>query len=121
MNDDRPVPSSVDPLIHDLDDRMGFQQAFYELTQAMGDDTGYGVHFDNATFEMHPYCWCASDACPQCGTHEQVNFWHKPSGLKIAWYKYPLRAANLNQQITLEAFDAIVTECVVSLATPAKA
>ena len=98
-----------------LDDRMGFQEAFYTLTRRLGDEMGYGVHFENDTFEMHPYCWCESDDCPQCGTHTQVNFWHKPTDLKVVWYKYPMRAAELNQPLTLEAFTAVVDACVASL------
>lgn len=32
----------------------------------LGGEFGYGADFENDTFQMHPYCWCESDACPWC-------------------------------------------------------
>lgn len=130
----------------------------------LGGAHGYGAHWSSDTFQMRPFCWCESEACPWCmgcdcpsnsihyfvdkvevayaawqdfyerevtadihtsrrlwerqsgeanrrrttrhdpvcgyclgGVHEQTgfvagrgapNFWHKPSGLKVWWYKY---------------------------------
>jgi hypothetical protein len=33
----------------------------------LGGEFGYGAHWENETFLMHPYCWCERDDCPWCG------------------------------------------------------
>lgn len=43
------------------------------------------------------------------------NFWYKPTGLKIEWYKYPLRDSYINQEIKLRDFMDIIDECIKSL------
>lgn len=43
------------------------------------------------------------------------NFLFKPNGFEIQWYKYPLRDAYMNQNITLEEFRKIVLDCINSL------
>lgn len=75
----------------------------------------YGLTFSNDVFESHPYCWCENDGCPQCDTGEQANFLHKPSGLEIRWYKYPLRDAYSNVNIKLSDFVKIIDECILSM------
>lgn len=32
----------------------------------LGGTHGYGANYENATFMMHPYCWCERDDCPWC-------------------------------------------------------
>jgi len=76
---------------------------------------GYGVEFENDVFEMHPYCWCGEEDCKQCGTMEQVNFRFKPDDVEITWYKYMLRDAYSNAQITPEIMRAIADKCLESL------
>jgi len=78
-----------------------------------------GVEFENDTFEVHPYCWCERDDCPQCGTGEQPNFRHKPSGYSVQWYKYPLRDSWANRRIAIDEFMAIIDDCIASLASDA--
>lgn len=61
----------------------------------------------NETFEYFPYSW-----------EEEENiyhFYHKPSGLKIYWYKYPLRDAKCNIEITDEQFVDVLYDCRNSL------
>jgi hypothetical protein len=63
--------------------------------------------FENEVFQIKPYSW-----------GEEVNdwhFWHKPSGLKIAWHKYPLRGATANMTITHEQFRAVLYDCMNSV------
>jgi len=43
------------------------------------------------------------------------NFHHKPSGLKIEWYKYPLRDSYSNRPLTLCEFRAVIDDCIKSL------
>lgn len=74
-----------------------------------GGSYGYGAPWDSDVFQMHPFCWCDADDCPWCGyqvddrptpqalahgalpdepDQSAPNFWHKPSGLRVWWYKY---------------------------------
>lgn len=62
--------------------------------------------FSNEVFECVPYSW------------EDVNtyhFWHKPSDFKIYWYKYALRGAKCNMDITDEQFIDVLYDCLNSL------
>lgn len=66
--------------------------------------------YENDTFKIIPYVWSCDD--------EVVNDWnfiHKPSGFSIEWYKYPLRGAVSNMEITSEQFVDILYDCLNSL------
>lgn len=43
------------------------------------------------------------------------NFFHKPSGYGVSWYKYPCREACGNQPKTIEEFREIIQECIRSV------
>jgi hypothetical protein len=43
------------------------------------------------------------------------NFCHKPSGIEIQWYKYPLRDSYFNKEISLEEFSEIIDGCISSI------
>jgi len=43
------------------------------------------------------------------------NFHYKPTGFGIQWYKYPLRDAYMNQNISLKEFKKIIDHCIQSL------
>jgi hypothetical protein len=75
----------------------------------------YGETFVNDVFEIHPYCWCDKEDCPQCGSGEQPNFWYKPTDLRLWWYKYPLRGANFNRKCDLAEFNDAIQACIKSL------
>ena len=94
----------------------GWEEPFFELLDKMsGDDDGYAVHFDNATFYMHPYCWCDKEDCPQCGTGEQYNFYMKGPDVGVRWYKYPLRDSYCNKDISLSDWERLITFAKQSL------
>jgi hypothetical protein len=76
---------------------------------------GYGVHFSNDVFEMHPYCWCDKEDCPQCETGEQANFLYKPTGYEIRWYKYILRDAYASAPMKIGKFSEMIDACIASL------
>lgn len=42
------------------------------------------------------------------------NFFYKPTGFQIMWYKYPLRDSYMNQNITVDEFKEILTHCTES-------
>lgn len=75
----------------------------------------YGVEFSNDVFEVHPYCWCEEETCPQCGTGEQANFLYKPTVFYISWYKYPLRDSYASKKISVHEFCHIIDDCIKSL------
>lgn len=61
-------------------------------------------HFENETFEVKAYDWSEKD-------DNDYHFHHKPSGFKIQWYKYALRGAMSNMEITHEQFLNIMKHC----------
>ena len=66
-----------------------------------------GSHsFENDVFQIVPYQWVEDNT---------YNFKHKPSGLIIEWYKYPLRGACANMPITPEKLLAVLYDCTNSL------
>lgn len=69
-----------------------------------------GRHYNNDIFEHYPYSWDDHE-----GMVNGYHFHHKPSGLKIQWYKYPLRGANCNMDITDNQFVDILYDCFNSL------
>lgn len=95
-----------------------FEHEFHRLLEAVAEGSSYGVEFSNDVFEIHPYCWCEKDTCPQCGTREQPNFIYKPTGFKLAWYKYALRGAYMNQETTPTELASIIDSCLDSLKRP---
>ena len=64
--------------------------------------------FENLTFEVRKYDWVN----PENNTY---HFYHKPSGLKIAWEKEPMQRAMANMDITAPQLLAVFRNCVRSL------
>lgn len=62
--------------------------------------------FENDTFQIKPYSWGKEP--------NDWHFYHKPSGLKVYWYKYPLRGAMSNMPITHAQFRAVLYDCTNS-------
>jgi len=67
-------------------------------------------YFENDTFAIKPYSWSDDDI-------NDWHFYHKPSGLKLQWYKYPLRGVMSNIDITHEQFYAVLKDCMNSVAS----
>lgn len=63
--------------------------------------------FSNDIFEFRIYHWD--------DVKNDYHFHHKPSGFKIEWYKYPLRGAYCNMDITDSQFVDILNDCINSL------
>lgn len=82
------------------------------LWEATLGDAGFGWsddHFENNTFEILPYTY-------DWGEHSNsYHFYHKPSGLKIQWYKYALRGASMNLNISDNQFVDVLYDCLNSL------
>lgn len=97
--------------------------------------------FENDTFLLRPYNWGDSDC--SCGLDDEeaeysfnnnehrdlgfhaidcyscadriVNFWYKPTNLKITWYKYPMRSAYSNQNVDVDYINAVLDDCKNSM------
>ena len=70
-----------------------------------------GNDFENDTFMVRSYSWREDDE----DEVNQYHFWHKPSGFKLQWYKYPLRSPYANMEITHEQFLYILRDCTNSI------
>lgn len=67
-------------------------------------------NFENDVFQIKQYSWDDEH-------DNDYHFWHKPSGLKIQWYKYPLRSPKSNMEITNVQFLDVLRDCHNSLKT----
>jgi hypothetical protein len=74
------------------------------------DENDFMSYFENDTFILMPYYWGEDDYI--C---ELSNFVHKPSGFKMQWYKYPLRDAYMNKDISFDELVEIMEDCKRSL------
>ena len=107
---------------HEIKRGTGYEELLYQVFDACAPqrDTSfrdYGCEFENDTFEVHPYCWCDKEDCPQCGTGTQPNFRYKPTGFSMSWYKYPLRDAYMSEPMSLEGFAKMCRACIASVAS----
>lgn len=84
----------------------------------------YCEPFENDIFSLFPYYW---GDCT-CGINEEndeehkpdclllkPNFYYKPDGLRIEWYKYPLRDSYSNKKLTMKYFINVIDDCIKSL------
>ena len=71
-----------------------------------------GNDYENDTFMVRSYDWGLDD---EADKRNEYHFWHKPSGFKLQWYKYPLRDPYVNMDITHEQFLDILRDCTNSI------
>ena len=99
-----------------VEPRMEYQEPFARFMYENEFDM-YGYHeltsagsFETNTFILRPYYW---------GEDEDIaalpNFVYKPTGLEISWYKYPMRDAYSNQDVSVETFVEILADCERSM------
>ena len=77
-------------------------------------------YFENDIFIVRPYCWEDIDTVVERVDDKYIHdnswhFYHKPSGFKLSWYKYPLRSVDANMNISHEQFYAILKDCMNSV------
>lgn len=97
-----------------VEPRKVYQDAFCKFLSANGFDFGgwRGTErgYENDVFVIRPYYW---------GDDEEVaalpNFVYKPAGVEIRWYKYPMRDAYSNMDISVGAFKEILRHCAWSM------
>lgn len=101
-----------------VEPREEYQDAFCEFLYANGWDShairgdGYDAayEFENDTFIVRAYYWGEDEDIA-----ELPNFVYKPTGLEISWYKYPMRDAYSNQDVSIDEFKKILAECEKSI------
>lgn len=87
----------------------------------LGGEGGYGTDFENDVFFMNHCCqgFCEEDeegnpTCPAC--KRGCNFEHKPSGLKICWYKWIGRGMEYKpNKPDKKDWEIIFNECLKSI------
>lgn len=63
--------------------------------------------YENNTFKIHKYDWDDTKRYAN-DIEKDPCFYHKPSGFKMTWYKYPLRDVEANMKLTSEQFASIL-------------
>ena len=71
-----------------------------------------GNDYENDTFMVRSYDWGLDD---EADKRNEYHFWHKPSGFKLRWYKYPLRDPYVNMDISHEQFLDVLRDCMNSI------
>lgn len=71
-----------------------------------------GHDYENDTFMVRSYDWGLDD---EANKKNEYHFWHKPSGFKLQWYKYPLRDPYVNMDISHEQFLDVLRDCTNSI------
>lgn len=74
-----------------------------------GDGIGREEDYKNDIFECRVYCWNEEV------WNNEYHFWHKPTGYKLRWYKYPLRGAEANMDLSPRQFLEILVDCTNSI------
>lgn len=73
-------------------------------------NSDYVYVFNNGTFEIRPYYWGNDEKLTN-----KANFVYMPDNIEISWYKYALRDAYSNKQLTFEYFCRMLKTCAKSL------
>ena len=97
-----------------VEPRDDYQDAFIEFLFANGFDS-YGYRdkndiYENDVFIVRPYYWGDEE-----GRNNLPNFVYKPTGLEINWYKYPMRGAYSNMDVSIENFKKLLAHCATSM------
>ena len=109
------------PNIHskcDIEFERNVNEVLWWAIMERGYNTEGHEAFENETFLVRPYCW--QDELPETNDYlyyhnNEYHFWHKPSGFRLCWYKYPLRSPMVNMEITHEQFWDILHDCMNSV------
>jgi hypothetical protein len=91
-------------------------KAGYDISGGfLGGEFGYGGYYDSPLWTMRPFCWCEKDDCPWCRQEDPApNFLHRPSGMKVWWYKYIGRDMRFE---SVGNWPAILAECLADIKT----
>lgn len=76
---------------------------------------GCAVHC-TCTYQSDYQAWREENSHAEICPIVMPNFWHKPSGFKLDWYKYPLRDSYSTEPLTRKMMRYMWAECKASLA-----
>jgi hypothetical protein len=98
------------------DKRREFEESLYAELCAKYEqpDQGCAVHCTCSHTERWERFLAENEHDPACPI-VRPNFIHKPSGLEVRWYKYPLRDSYMNVPLSLDNWRAIMRGCLESL------
>ena len=68
------------------------------------------ISVETDAFYIHPYYWGEDEKA-----RKMPNFFYKPEGIGIHWYKYPMRDAYCNVELTKEKLQEILKKCIESV------
>lgn len=100
------IPKEIEDEFNYTIDRVVFECIWNNY---FGDNIGREEDYKNDTFECRIYCWNEEV------WNNEYHFWHKPTGYKLRWYKYPLRGAEANMDLTSRQFLEILVDCQNSI------
>ncbi len=83
-----------------------FDYILYNLCEEEVETKGEIV---NDVFELRVFSYDEDD--PEANTFFKPNFYHKPSGFKMCWYKHPLRGIETNMELSHEDFASVLYDC----------
>lgn len=68
------------------------------------------ISVETDAFYIHPYYWGEDEKA-----RKMPNFFYKPEGIGIHWYKYSMRDAYCNVELTKEKLQEILKKCIESV------
>lgn len=111
------VPNNIKDEYKETFDKGGYENDIfyirpYNWNGISYEDCSCGLDdkLDDLDFSKYNYGFHSKD----CVAWE-TNFYYKPTGLKIEWYKYPLRSAYSNQVLEKDVLEAVLQDCVKSV------
>ena len=103
------ISRSFAPIFMDIMELIGFDVNLY-----FGDRN----YYEDDIIKVVPYSetfMCAYyDDKGVPSFYDGINFRHKPSGLEIAWYKYPFRSATSNKAMTYREFVEMMSQIALN-------
>ena len=94
-----------------------FENDLYKIKSFSYDDYDCNCGFDEKCFEIdeNKNSEFMGFHSVDCCCNSAPNFWYKPKNIKIIWYKYPLRDAYSNCEISKELMKEIMLNCENSM------
>jgi len=80
-------------MIEILESMVRIISAYYNKKMNGDESTDIPLNLNSYNFSLHRHCFCGKENCSLCNT---PNFYYKPYGLEVYWYKYLGRGMFVN-------------------------
>ena len=90
-------------------DSYGYVNAGSSLSGTSKEEGEMYTSVDTDVFSIHPYYWVDNEKA-----EDAPDFFYKPEGIEIRWYKYAMRDAYSNIPLTKEKIIDILKKCAES-------